>query len=67
MSSDALMRDLEARVDEVAAKGIDRKQLFRQSLITPACGLGTKTVELADGVLDLLGELSQRLRERDGF
>jgi methionine synthase II (cobalamin-independent) len=67
VTGETLMKDLDSRVDQLAAKGIDRTQLFRQSLITPACGMGTKTVEVADRVLDLLRELSQRLRKRDSF
>jgi hypothetical protein len=63
-----LQQALDERLDELVAKtGLDRGQLLRQSLLTPACGMGSKTIELSDHVLDLLVELSARVREREGL
>jgi len=63
----ALLQALDERVAQLVAKGIDREQLFRQALLTPSCGMGSKSEQLSDRVLDLLVELSERVREREGF
>jgi hypothetical protein len=67
LSAAVLLETLEQRVGQLAAKGIDRKTLYRQALLTPSCGLGTQDVGKADHVLDVLAELSQIVREREGL
>ena len=56
-----------ARLDEALAGvevlGVPRETLLRQALITPACGFGTATVEVAERALTLLHEVSARFRE----
>lgn len=52
----------EAKSAQVAALGIDPQRLMAQSLITPACGMGTLSVELATKALRLTRELSDRIR-----
>jgi len=49
------------------AKGMDRDRLYRQSLLTPTCGLGTETEERADRAVEALVELSSLVREREGL
>jgi methionine synthase II (cobalamin-independent) len=51
---------------QVTALGIDRMRLMAQSLITPACGMGTLDEELALKGLRLTRELSNRIRESAG-
>jgi methionine synthase II (cobalamin-independent) len=63
----ALDRALGERIALLERKGLDRARLFRQCLITPSCGLGSKSEAVADRVLDLLGELGRRLRDRGSF
>jgi len=63
----ALLAALENRIGQLTAKGMDRGMLYRQSLITPACGLGTESVERADQAVDALVDLSNLIREREGF
>lgn len=41
----------------------DKKQLLRQTLITPSCGTGSLSPELAGRVLDLTREVSSALRQ----
>ncbi|MFO7710064.1 MAG: hypothetical protein R6V84_17995 [Desulfobacterales bacterium] len=48
--------------EQVARLGIDRRQLTAQSLITPACGMGTLSEALALKALKLTRELSDRIR-----
>ena len=67
LSASVLLEALEQRVGQLVAKGIDRKVLYRQAILTPSCGLGTQSVEKADRVLNVLAELSQMVREREGL
>ena len=60
---------LNDRLEEAMApftrKGIRFKQLIEQGLLTPSCGLGSiATEEAARRVLELLAELSIRIRKR---
>jgi len=63
----ALLAALDDRVGQLAAKGMDRDTIYRQSMITPSCGLGTESVERADRAVDALVELSNLVREREGL
>jgi hypothetical protein len=60
-----LLDALDDRVEQLAAKGMDRSALYRQTLLTPTCGLGTESVEAADRLMDTLAELSSLVRERE--
>jgi hypothetical protein len=55
---------LEKLIDQLACKGIDRKLLIEQSILTPACGTGLLEAEDALRVFDLLGRLSEAMREK---
>jgi methionine synthase II (cobalamin-independent) len=46
----------------VTALGVDRKALIAQSLITPACGMGTLSMDHTLKALRLTRELSNRIR-----
>ncbi len=59
----SLMRRFEEQVLQVAALGIDIRQLIKQSLITPACGAGTLSIDLAKKVLRLTREISEEIRK----
>jgi methionine synthase II (cobalamin-independent) len=65
LNVDMLIGSMDQCVGQLTAKGIDRDQLYRQAILTPACGLGTQTEERADRVLDVLLELSAALRYRE--
>jgi methionine synthase II (cobalamin-independent) len=47
---------------KVEALGYEREQVLRQSLITPACGLGTRPLETAERAFRLTHDLAARLR-----
>jgi methionine synthase II (cobalamin-independent) len=66
LDAHALLDALDNRVGQLAAKGMDRGMIYRQSLLTPACGLATESVERADRAVDALLELSDLVREREG-
>lgn len=45
-------------VDGLAAKGIDRRLILQQSMLTPACGMGPMSVADSEKVIELLCELA---------
>jgi hypothetical protein len=49
-------------VAKVEALGFKREQVFRQSLITPACGLGSRDAATARQALTLVRDLAASLR-----
>jgi len=59
---DSLWAQWKSKSAQIAALGIDLNQLLVQSLITPACGMGTLSVDLALKALRLTRELSNRIR-----
>jgi len=62
----ATVETLHARMlghlEKVEALGFTREQVLRQSLITPACGLGTRPPETAERAFRLTHDLADRLR-----
>ena len=62
-SVDQLQEALEGMVGKIADIGVDRARVWRQSLVTPACGLGTRPAETARRALDMTYELSLRLKQ----
>jgi methionine synthase II (cobalamin-independent) len=65
-NAESLFVQWREKSSQVAALGIERKQLTAQSLITPACGMGTLSEELALKGLRLTRELSDRIRKEQG-
>jgi hypothetical protein len=66
IGSGELFTQLVAQVDELVKKGLSRERLLAQSLLTPACGMGSRSVLEADQVLDVLTELGAAWRSRGG-
>jgi methionine synthase II (cobalamin-independent) len=62
-TTESLFAQWQAKSARVAALGIDPQRLAAQSLITPACGMGTLSVELAMKGLRLTRALSDRIRQ----
>jgi methionine synthase II (cobalamin-independent) len=63
-TTDSLVRRFEEQIQQVTAMGIDPAQLINQSLITPSCGAGTLSIDLAKKVLSVTREISQKIRKR---
>ena len=61
-TADELLASFQEKVNLLAKRGIRKDMLYQQSLLTPSCGMGTLTVELADRVLSLLSGVSQKAR-----
>jgi hypothetical protein len=67
LDAHALLGALDNRIGQLVAKGMDRGMLYRQSMLTPSCGLATESVERAGRAVDALLELSDLVREREGL
>jgi hypothetical protein len=64
IGAEGLLRELEAHLVELERKGLPRERLRRQCLLTPSCGMGSRTVAEADRVLDVLVELAELWQRR---
>ena len=60
---ESLIAKLEGQISRLERIGLDTDLIKRQSLITPSCGAGSLTEDLAARALRLTFELSQALRE----
>jgi hypothetical protein len=52
-----------ARFDQLEALGVDPKVLRAQSFITPSCGVGSLSLDMAKRVLTLTRDLSSTIRQ----
>ena len=57
---DGLFEKLEQGLNTIQEWGIPRETLAKQSLLTPACGMGSMEPAAAEKVLDLLSSISER-------
>jgi hypothetical protein len=64
MTGEILAGILENAFDTLEARGVDRPALARQSMVTPACGLGPTSTRAAETALFMLNDVSGILRER---
>jgi hypothetical protein len=60
----SLAREIESALDALEKRGVNRELLMRRSMITPCCGLGNATVEIAEKALAMTGEVSRLLEGR---
>ena len=58
-----LIKKYQIAVKYLTKNGIDEKLVIENSIITPSCGAGVLTVELAEKAMDLTKELSISLKE----
>lgn len=61
---DTLVETMENMISSLAAKGVDRERLVRQSMITPQCGLSGLDERGGQTVMRLLVGVSEALAER---
>lgn len=59
-----LAERLEGLMDHLASKGIEKRLIADQAMITPSCGTGSLTPEDAELVYNMLAELSTRMKEK---
>ena len=63
-SAPSLCARWEAQMELLAATGRSKAELLRQTLITPSCGTGSLSQELAQRVLALTRDVSMTLRQK---
>lgn len=63
-SAASLERKLTELVEHLAGHGVNRDLIWRQTIITPSCGMGSMTEADAERVLGTLGELALRVQEK---
>lgn len=66
-SVESLFDMMEKIFDKLESKGIDRKLAASRSMLTPQCGLGTTSQKNAEKAIDILIELSSKLKKKYGF
>jgi methionine synthase II (cobalamin-independent) len=59
---ETLLQRLGSAIDHLAGKGIPKSLIWEKCLVTPSCGTGSLSVELAERVFSHLCEVSRRLR-----
>lgn len=61
---DSLMDRLEDSFEHLSRRGIDRRHLLENSLVTPACGFGARSEDTTIRAFELTRGLSSKLREK---
>ncbi len=61
---DEMISVFEKAVKYLTKKGINEKIIIENSIITPSCGAGALSVELAEKAMDLTKQLSESVKER---
>ena len=65
--AESLVRRLESYFQYLVHEGMKFEQILSQSLITPVCGLGTKSEQITLRAFELTREVSAKLRRVLGF
>jgi hypothetical protein len=60
----SLIERLLSGIELLVGKGIHRDDILRASLITPSCGLGPLSEDLAEHICELTADVSRAMRER---
>jgi len=63
---ETLEAQLEKVMDNLAARGIDKKLIIEQAILTPSCGTGSMEPEDAEKVFEMTQTLSKRMKEKYG-
>lgn len=63
-NSESMLAKFEEAIGYLVNKGIDKSLLIKQSTITPSCGAGSLSIELAEKAMNLTKGLSKHLKER---
>ena len=62
-TGDSLFKRFQRDIETLVKKGIQKDLLSSQAIITPSCGMGTLPLAQAQRCIDVLLELTQRLRK----
>lgn len=61
-TAESLVKKLEASVDNLASKGIDKALIWEKCLLTPSCGTGSRSLEITENVFHNLSEVKKLLQ-----
>lgn len=61
---DSLVGHFEKVMDNLAAKGVDKDLIVQGAVVTPSCGTGSLETADAERVFELVGELSEAMKNR---
>ena len=64
---DSMVNHFEKMMDNLASKGIDKKLIMEQAIVTPSCGTGSMDPADAEKVFEMTHTLSDTMREKYGF
>jgi hypothetical protein len=64
---ETLEKKLEEVMNNLASRGIDKKLILDQAMITPSCGTGSLDAADAEKVFSLLDALTKRMKEKYKF
>lgn len=62
---DTMVAKFEEAIGYLTGKGLDKDLILNHSMVTPSCGAGSLTIELAQKAMELTKELSLRLKEKN--
>lgn len=65
-NKDNVIQILDKTIDGLVEKGLDKDELISHSMVTPSCGTGSLSVELAEKALALIVEISDELKKGIG-
>ena len=61
---DIILQKFDDAVKYLTKKGINEKLIISNSYVSPSCGAGSLSVELAEKAMKLTHDLSEKLKER---
>jgi methionine synthase II (cobalamin-independent) len=63
-TADSLLDRFHSALDLLIAKGLHKDDLLASALIMPSCGCGSLSIETAERVIELTGQVAKMLQER---
>jgi len=63
VTAQSLVQKIKAGIDALVKKGVDKELLLENLIISPACGLGTLEAGKAEGIMEVLSQVSLILRK----
>lgn len=63
----SLHKKFDALIKDAVKKGFKKDVLLSQSMITPACGVGSEPLKAAEKMLKVTAELSEKIRKKEGL
>jgi len=63
-NTNALIKKVTDAIKQLDAKGMDKKEIIRSSIVTPSCGCGSLTEEECGKIFQMLEEVAHTLRTK---